>query len=79
MSIIPEISEAERKRRSRQRAMSLAGFCQCYNIGRTKAYEEIKSGRLRVRKCGKRSIVSEDDAEDWLRCLPILAAPESAS
>lgn len=79
MSIIPEISETERQRRARQRAMSLAGFCQRYNIGRTKAYEEIKSGRLRVRKCGMRSIIAEDDAEDWLRCLPTLALPESAS
>ena len=64
---------------ARSRAMSIAEFCARYGTGRTKAYEEIKSGRLRVRKCGKRSIIAEDDAEDWLRCLPILPSPEGAS
>ena len=79
MDNIPKISEAERERRARQRAMSLAGFCQRYNIGRTKAYEQIKLMRLRARKCGKRTIITEDDAEEWLRRLPTLASPESAS
>jgi hypothetical protein len=37
----------------------------------TKAYEEIRSGRLRARKNGKRTIIIEDDAEDWLQHLPI--------
>ena len=65
-----KISEAERTRRAHQRAMSLARFCQRYNIGRTKAYEEIKLKRLKARKCGKRTIIGEDDAEEWLRSLP---------
>jgi hypothetical protein len=66
----PNLSEAEERRRARQRAMSLAQFCQNYSVGRTKAYEEIISGRLRARKNGKRTIITEDDAEDWLQQLP---------
>ncbi|MET3968070.1 helix-turn-helix domain-containing protein [Bradyrhizobium sp. S3.9.1] len=54
--------------------MSIAAFCQCYGVGRTKAYEELKSGRLRGRKIGRRTIIIEDDAEDWLRRLPAMEA-----
>jgi excisionase family DNA binding protein len=67
------ISEGELQRRAQQRAMSLAEFCGRYGPGRTKAYEEIKSGRLRAVKCGKRTLVTEDDAEAWLRSLPTVA------
>ena len=66
----PKISEGERQRRARQRAMSLAQFCQSYGVGRTTAYAEIKQGRLRARKCGKRTIITEDDGDDWLKSLP---------
>ena len=66
------ISEAERQRRARQGAMSIARFSEDYAIGRTKAYEELRSGRLRGRKIGKRTIISQDDAEAWLRQLPAL-------
>jgi excisionase family DNA binding protein len=64
------ISEREQQRRARQRAMSLAEFCDRYGLSRTKTYEEIKYGRLRALKCGKRTLVTEDDAEAWLRSLP---------
>jgi excisionase family DNA binding protein len=73
------ISEAERQRRARQRAariqqraMSIDEFCQRYGVGRTSAYEEIKQGRLRGLKVGRRTIITEDDAEAWLRRLPVL-------
>jgi hypothetical protein len=73
-----KISEVEQRRRARQRAMSLSEFCEDYNVGRTKAYEEINAGRLRARKCGKRTIVTADDAEEWLRWLPAIE-PGAAS
>jgi excisionase family DNA binding protein len=73
------ISETERRRRARQRAasiqqraMSIDGFAQRYGIGRTTAYEEIKQKRLRARKVGKRTIITDDDAEAWLQRLPLL-------
>ena len=72
------ISEKERQRRAHQRAFSIRQFSEIYNIGRTKIYEEIKSGRLRGRKIGKHTIILEDDGEEWLRRLPVIE-PESAS
>jgi hypothetical protein len=69
-----KISDAERSRRAHQRAMSLVEFCHRYGPGRTKAYEQIKLGRLRARKIGKRTIITEDDAEDWLQRLPTIAS-----
>jgi Helix-turn-helix domain len=67
-------SEAERHGFRPQRAMSVAEFCARYGPGRTSAYQEVKSGRLRARKIGKRTIITVDDAEDWLRCLPVIEA-----
>src|SRR5438067_13633658 len=69
---INKVSEAERARRARQRAMSISEFSERYGPGRTTIYEEIKLGRLRARKCGKRTWITEDDAEDWLRSLPLV-------
>jgi len=71
-----DISSAERQRRAQQRAMSIAEFCQRYGTGRTTAYQEIKLGRLRARKCGKRTIITDDDAEDWLVRLPVVEAAQ---
>jgi excisionase family DNA binding protein len=71
MNANPKISEAEGARRARQRAMSISEFSERYGPGRTTIYEEIKLGRLRARKCGKRTLITEDDAEDWLRSLPL--------
>jgi excisionase family DNA binding protein len=54
------------------RAMGIEEFCDRYGLGRTRAYEEIKSGRLPARKVGRRTLITHDDAEDWLRRLPAL-------
>ena len=68
------ITDAERERRARQRALSIREFSQVYGPGRTRVYEELKSGRLRGRKVGRRTIITQDDAEDWLRRLPVIEA-----
>jgi Helix-turn-helix domain len=75
------ISEAERQRRAWQRAMSVQAFCDRYDIGRTRAYEEIHAGRLKARKAGRRTIITLDDAEEWLSRLPVFheAVDEAAS
>ena len=57
---------------SAKRAFSIAEFCDRYGIRRTKAYDEIKTGRLRIVKVGRRSLVKETDAEAWLAALPSL-------
>ena len=72
MDATRKISEAERQRRRRQRAMSIEQFCQRYEIGRTTAYAEIREGRLRARKCGKRTLIGDDDGDNWLQHLPVI-------
>jgi hypothetical protein len=81
MSKRPNISEHERQRRALQRAMSIRAFCENYGLGRTATYSEIRSGRLRARKVGRRTIITTDDAEEWLNCLPATkdARDEAAS
>jgi excisionase family DNA binding protein len=66
-----KISERERQRRG-WRAMSVRSFCESVGIGRTRFYQEVKAGRLRVRKLGRRTLVTTDDAEEWLSNLPAL-------
>lgn len=39
-------------------------------VGRSKIYQEIAAGRLKVRKLGKRTIALHDDAMSWLQSLP---------
>jgi excisionase family DNA binding protein len=66
-----DLSVAERPR-ARQRTMTVNEFCALYGVGRSKAYEEINSGRLRARKAGKRTIVGGGDAETWFASLPVI-------
>jgi excisionase family DNA binding protein len=73
------ISGREERHQARQRAMSIARFSEGYGIGRTKAYEELKSGRLRGRKIGTRTLISEDDAEAWLQRLPALPVTKTTT
>ena len=53
-------------------AMTVQDFCKRYRIGRTLAYELIKSGELRAVKCGKRTLILSTDARAWERSLPAL-------
>jgi excisionase family DNA binding protein len=54
---------------SNERAFNIGEFCRRYGIGRTTAYAEVKAGRLALLKVGRRSLVTHDDAERWLREL----------
>jgi hypothetical protein len=47
-------------------AMTFARFLEWASIGRTKAYEEAKAGRLRLTKIGSKTLVLRSDAEAWL-------------
>jgi excisionase family DNA binding protein len=72
MDSIRNEPEVERQRRGLQRAMSIDEFCSRYGPGRTKVYQELKSGRLRARKIGTRTVITEEDAETWLQHLPVI-------
>ena len=59
-------------------AMSVDEFCAWASIGRSKFYREFNSGRLKVRKIGRKSVVTMSDAQAWLDALPSLETREAA-
>jgi len=52
-------------------AFTLETFATAHNIGRNKVIEELKSGRLKARKVGARTIITSEDAADWRQNLPL--------
>jgi hypothetical protein len=71
-------TEKQADNTSNRRAFGIDEFCRRYGVGRTTAYAEMTAGRLRRRKVGKRSLVTEDDAEAWLASLPTITPPTIA-
>jgi hypothetical protein len=57
-----------------KRVLTIAQFSQSYAIGRTKAYEEITSGRLKTFYLGRRRLIKSEDAENW---LDMIVSPRS--
>ena len=55
-------------------AMTIVGFSEWASIGRTAVYEEINAGRLRIRKCGRRTLIPMEEAVAWLKSLPTQTA-----
>lgn len=51
-------------------AFSIDEFAKAASIGRTQVYQEIKAGRLRPVKCGKRTLLTADEVRRWLERLP---------
>ncbi len=43
---------------------------QVIGIGLTALYAEIKTGRIKPRKFGRRTLISASDLRDWLESLP---------
>jgi excisionase family DNA binding protein len=54
---------------NQQRAFAIVDFCRRYGVSRSKAYDEIRSGRLTAVKVGRRTLIKDDDAERWLASL----------
>ena len=52
-------------------AHSIAEFAQLSGFGRSFLYEQITSGRLPVRKAGRRTLILHDEGLAWLAKLPI--------
>ena len=61
---------------SRKLAYSIADLTEVAGVGRSFLYEEIKAGRLIVRKAGRRSLILAEDAAIWLASLPKIAPAE---
>jgi hypothetical protein len=59
---------------SLKRVMSIKEFCDEYAVGPTRFYEEVKRGRICLSKLGRKSLVTRDEAERWLKNLPTAGA-----
>jgi excisionase family DNA binding protein len=57
---------------------TVAELCQATGLGRTTLYGQIKQGRLRAHKCGRRTLFCAADVEAWLSTLPELS-PRAAA
>ena len=50
-------------------AFTIPEFLTTFKVGRTKAYEEIQTGRLTTYKVGRKRLISSHAAEAWQRRL----------
>jgi hypothetical protein len=50
-------------------AYDIKSFCRAYGISRSFAYLEMRAGRLKPFKAGRRTLISRQAAEAWLRTL----------
>jgi hypothetical protein len=76
------VKKLDRERRdahslSDKMAYSIDEFCHIAGIGRNTTYLEIRRGKLRARKVGRRTIITGRDAADYLDNLPLAPAPEA--
>lgn len=55
-------------------AFAVREFCARYGICRQTFYDEVKRGRLRALKLGKKTLILKADAEAWAASLPELKA-----
>jgi excisionase family DNA binding protein len=64
---------------STREAFAVREFCDRYGISRDTFYAEVRRGRLRALKLGKKTLVLKSDAESWAQSLPELHACVLAS
>jgi excisionase family DNA binding protein len=57
--------------------LSIAQAVRASGVGRTTLYEEIKAGRLRAVKRGRRTLILADDLKQWLGALPTLKTEQA--
>jgi hypothetical protein len=60
-------------------AYGIKSFCMAYGISRSFAYLEIRAGRLKPFKAGRRTLISREAAEAWRRTLEQRAQQPSRS
>jgi hypothetical protein len=53
-----------------KRAYSIAEFARLAGVGRSFLYEQIRCGRLKVRKAGRRTLVLNEEGAVWFANLP---------
>jgi excisionase family DNA binding protein len=55
-------------------ALTIKELCDAYRLCREKAYQEIRAGRLRAVKLGRKTLILRADADTWAASLPELRA-----
>ena len=54
-----------------RRALSVDEATKAADVGRTFIFQEIRKGRIRARKAGRRTIIIIDALDAWLKALPV--------
>ena len=55
-------------------ALTISEFCDRFGLCRESCYREIRGGRLRARKVGRRTVLLAPDVDAWAASLPELRA-----
>lgn len=53
-----------------KRALSVEEAAEAAGVGRTSLFEEIRKGRITARKIGRRTVITVEDFDAWLKALP---------
>jgi excisionase family DNA binding protein len=51
-------------------ALTVEEAAKASGVGRTTIFLELRSGRLKARKVGRRTVISVTDLHAWLEALP---------
>lgn len=57
---------------SEKLAYSIKEASTLLGIGVTKTYQEIREGRLQMKKFGRRSLITAEALKQWLNSLPAM-------
>lgn len=50
-------------------AYTVSEFCSAVGIGATKFYELVSAGQINIKKCGKRTLVTAEEAQRFVASL----------
>lgn len=59
-------------------AMTIYEFSRRYSICRTKVYAELKAGRLKGKKCGRRTLILCAAADEWVQAMVDYKSPSNS-
>ena len=60
-------------------AQSIAEFARSAGVGRSFLYQQIKCGRLKARKAGRRTLVLNEEGAAFLADLPLASSGASSN